>query len=253
MGRSWCLKRGYVLQVDWLFSQMIEEANPLTEQHMSYVQMKLVKQARLQGLLDATCPVKGNRFLPCDLLRSGYRALNTSGFKGIVHLAQVNVFSGLGLQDNHRPFGRGIIRDNPPILPNLIEASVPHDHGSDLVDLVALDGEEMVHRASVPKPGEDFGDVISSGGDKSIQRCRKAKPNCSHRVLLSLELFYSTVVVIPYFARPSLATRRLAFLYVHSNAVRVLREHSRQTAHGRSAKPSRGFRSFTSCNQLLFF
>src|SRR5438270_9282301 len=139
MGRPRCLKRCYAFQVNRLFSQMIEEANPLTQQHMSNVQMKLVKQARLQGLLDATCPVKGNRFLPCDLLRSGYRALNTSGFRGIVRLAQLNVFSGLGLQDNHRPGGRCVIRDDPPILTNLIEASVPHNHGSDLVDLVALD------------------------------------------------------------------------------------------------------------------
>src|SRR5204862_4429294 len=114
MARPRCLKGAYAFQVDRLCSQMIEEANPLTQQHMGHVQMKLVKQARLQGLLHSTCPVKGNRFLPCDLLRSGYRALNPGGFKGIVRLAQLNVFSGLRLQDNHWPTLRGVMRDDPP-------------------------------------------------------------------------------------------------------------------------------------------
>ena len=118
--------------------------------------MKLVKQARLQGLLDATCPMKGNRFLLCDLLRSCYRTLNPSSFKVIVGLAQLNVFSGLGLQENHRPTLRGVMRDDPPILSNLIEASVSHDHRSDLVDLVALDFKPMLHCASVPELGEDL-------------------------------------------------------------------------------------------------
>jgi|SRR6266566_1559139 len=133
---------------------------------MSYVQMELVEQARLQGLLDATGPVKGNRFLPCDLLRSGYRALNASGFKGIVRLAQLKVFSGYRLQDNHRPFGRGIMRDDPPVLTDLIEASMSHDHGSNLVDLVALNFKPMVHAAS--HPGEDLVYAIVCVSDKSI-------------------------------------------------------------------------------------
>ena len=52
MGCSRCLKRSRVLQVDRLRTQVIEEANALTQENMGNAHVEFVEQSRLQGLLD---------------------------------------------------------------------------------------------------------------------------------------------------------------------------------------------------------
>src|SRR5437764_12481877 len=66
MGRARSLYGAEVFQVDRLRAEVIEEAYALPQQHVGNAHLKFVEQARLQGLLDRTGPVKAIRFSPAS-------------------------------------------------------------------------------------------------------------------------------------------------------------------------------------------
>jgi len=81
--------------MDRLRAEVIEEAYALPQQHVGNAHLKFVEQARLQGLLDRTGPVKGDTFLACKLLRLGNSALDTIGDEVKLRLALLHGFSRL--------------------------------------------------------------------------------------------------------------------------------------------------------------
>src|SRR5438067_4566716 len=97
MGCSWCLKRAYMLQLDGLRAEVIEEANALTQENMGNAHIEFIEQAHLQCLLGRTGTVKGNRFFARESLCLRNRAFNAIGDEVKLCLALFHRLSRLRL------------------------------------------------------------------------------------------------------------------------------------------------------------
>src|SRR5690349_7766216 len=98
MRRSRCLKRLYAFQVDRRSTEVIEEANTLTQENMGNGHMHFVEQTRLQSLLNGACTMKGYCFLACDFLCFRNSTFNAICNKVKLRLALFHGFSCVRLQ-----------------------------------------------------------------------------------------------------------------------------------------------------------